>query len=156
MADDGPRGSDGATDVTFRDLHAVDVRIVEMIQGTDKRLIEKVDAVDKRLAERVDSVSNIGDQRASFSERAIDKASSAMEKRLDGMNEFRKSLEDARKDSISRTEFDQWKVIITEQINRLENRSSGWDGGAKMLVIILTGFASVAGLILYALNILKK
>ncbi len=63
---------------------------------------------------------------------AVTKAETTTEKRLDGMNEFRRTLSDQARNFISKGEFDALK----ERIDRNEGRTSGVHDGWKWLLAV--------------------
>jgi hypothetical protein len=52
-----------------------------------------------------------------------------MDKRLDGMNEFRETLKDQAQGFVAKTSYD----ILVDRTNKLENRLSNFDGKVWML-----------------------
>jgi len=82
---------------------------------TDVALKEYLERVirdtSEGLSERIHALSRLIDQQRLYSERAVEKAEFAVDKRLTGMNEFR----DALKDQAGR-------MATIEQLDRLRDR----------------------------------
>lgn len=134
MADDGPRSSgETGMSLTIREhfavtQHALDERLGQRIDYVEKEdaaaicaLKAAVGALDQRITERLQALSILGDQRSEFSERAINKASESMEKRLDGMNEFRATLKDQALLYIARTEVETILRALNDRIDRRDH-----------------------------------
>lgn len=63
-------------------------------------------------------------------------ALTAQDKRLDGMNEFRKSLEDFQGRSVSRELFDQRSEQVNEKMQLFENFRSRAMGAGAILALL--------------------
>jgi hypothetical protein len=89
-------------------------------------------------------------------QRAVEKAETAVEKRLEGMNEFRGSLADQARLLMPRAEADSRISALTEQIKELasridrqEGRGSGLNAGWGYLI---GAVGLIAGLIALAMK----
>ena len=116
MADDGPRVNNSGTSPN------------DTTVPLQQLLMSVIHSVDVRLSERIQAEHNYAEERSKSAKEAVDIARISMESRLDGMNEFRKSLEDARRDSISRPEYDAWKKGIEDRVTKNELKNSNVDG----------------------------
>lgn len=81
-------------------------------------------------------------------EKAIDLAREAMEKRLEGMNEFRAQLKDQASVLITRNEVDVQITRINTDIKLLNESKAKLEGKASQSAMNATIALSVAGLIL--------
>jgi hypothetical protein len=99
-----------------------------------------------RVNERFLSVEKLTDQAFSNSQRAIDKADMATEKRFEGVNEFRAALADQAANFVTRQDL----VAITEkfevQIDALKEArasSEGQQAGSRLTTTTLIAITSV-------------
>jgi hypothetical protein len=97
----------------------------------------------------------------SAADRAVTKAEQAVERRLEGMNEFRAAMADQQAKLPTRTEVDSAIAVVIarldslgERITRLEqaqSRAAGMGAGAWQLWLALGGIvALIAGLLMIA------
>lgn len=96
------------------------------------------DELEKRITER-----------ASLLERALDKADEQMNKRLEGMNEFRQSMEDQRARLASRELVDTLTGALEKRIRELEN----WSANVQGRLLVISG---VWGLVVMFLSVLAN
>jgi hypothetical protein len=95
----------------------------------------------------------------SSAERAVAKADLAVEKRFDGVNEFRQALADQSNSLLPRQEYNAQHGALVERIeqlvllvNKMEARTDGRSGIATPLLVTLAGFGASA-LVTFALLI---
>lgn len=95
------------------------------------------------------------DLRFNTSQRAIEKAEAAVERRLEGMNEFRASLADQARLLMPRLEADSRISALAEQIRNLESRidrqegrGSGLNAGWGYLIGAVGLIAGLIGIVL--------
>jgi hypothetical protein len=89
----------------------------------------------------------------SAAEKAITKADSALEKRLDGMNEFRASLNDQNAQFLPRAEYgvqhkalDEKVVDISQRLLTIEARKSGVGSVGNIVLGSLLALAAIAAI----------
>lgn len=82
----------------------------------DQRFTAAEIAIDKAVASTVLAV----DKAFAQSQRAIDKAEEAVEKRLEGMNEFRQQLNEERANYLTLESWEQQKQALVSRIEVLE------------------------------------
>jgi DNA anti-recombination protein RmuC len=147
---DSAWGTSQATDVSLRE------HLTELIRQTEKRSDERFEAMQKAV-----------DAAFASSQRAIDKTNEALDKRFEGVNEFRQTLSDqavtfVTKDSMSaltdklQASIDNNRRDLDALAKRLDLRE-GQEAGSKLttgtLVTIITVGVGVIGLIVVIANV---
>ena len=146
---DPAAGSSAATDVSLREF-----------------LTLMVEAEMRRVNERFQAVEN--STRAAFenSQRAIDKADMATEKRFEGVNEFRAALSDQASQFVTAEQLqavsdklEAGYIRNREDIDRLGvrmERREGETAGSRLtygtIAALLAAFATIIGLLVVAAN----
>ncbi len=87
-------------------------------------------------------------------EKAIALAYQSMEKRLEGMNEFRDTLRDQASRFVTRVELDAQIEKIEANLRPLELSKANLEGKASQTAFYIAIFFSVAGLILGIINLI--
>jgi hypothetical protein len=95
------------------------VRLERAVEDAVQRL-EKSVAASFATHERIHTVEKL----------QVDKAESAMNKRLEGMNEFRSALQDQASKAVTRELFDAKFDALAEAINKIEKRMAYYSGAA--------------------------
>ena len=89
----------------------------------------------------------------------IDKANAlayqSMEKRLEGMNEFRDTLKDQASKFVTRTELESSLKEMNGSIRSLEISKAVLEGKASQSSLILTAIISFAGLVIGIIGLLR-
>lgn len=102
--------------------------------------------VDRRL---IDLESRI-EAATRTSETAINKASEAVDRRLEGMNEFRQAINDQAGTLLTRRESDVWRTAIERDIHSIQRRldkTEGRGGGrSDVWVWLVAGVAMLVSL----------
>lgn len=113
----------------------------------------------RRVNQRFDAVEKATAQAFENSQRAIDKADVATEKRFEGVNEFRAALADQAANFVTRADLTALTEKVDIQIKSLQESratSEGQDAGARLtygsLAALLAAFATVIGLLVVAAN----
>jgi hypothetical protein len=78
-----------------------------------------------------------------------------MEKRLDGMNEFRKSNEDQAARSVTRLEFEAFRELFAKTIKPLETAKDRAEGKASQNAVLVAYVIGGIGLLVAILGYLK-
>ena len=90
-------------------------------------------------------------------DKAVNKSERAMDKRLDGMNEFRDALEDQNRTFMPRKELESIIGDIQDKLNRLEKHqeriANMKQGGNIVWAYVLSGVSLMAALIALVTNI---
>lgn len=81
------------------------------------------------LEQRISATEKLLDEKLRSRDHAVAIATAAMDKRLDGMNEFRETLKDQAQGFVAKTSYD----ILVDRTNKLENRLANFDGKVWML-----------------------
>lgn len=90
------------------------------------------------------SLKDYTDQRFADNERAIDKAAAAVDKRLDGMNEFRDQLRDQASTFLPRTEYQVHHEALMDRVMLLES----WRNKTLGVVAVLTILSGTLGAVI--------
>jgi len=80
------------------------------------------------LAERIDHERELRENDAKASAKALQTATETLEKRLEGMNEFRAQLTEQGRDFIARTEYDAKHEALLNRLQVLERQSERQQG----------------------------
>lgn len=116
--------------------------------GDIERLRAEVAALDRYLNARIDSQAEKVALALAASDRAINKAETAYDKRFESVNEFRLTLSDQTKTLVPRTEFDQLAKSLTEKIDDLKNieaLTAGRSAGIRLTTgALFAGLAALA------------
>lgn len=83
-------------------------------------------------------------------------ARNAMEKRLEGMNEFRDALKDQTNKFVTRQEMTDSMLRISEDIRILRESKATIEGKASQNAMIATLIVAVGGLIVGTVSLFKK
>jgi soluble cytochrome b562 len=102
---------------------------------------KEVISLEKYFAALINERDKALDQRFKDMEKAVTKAETAHEKRLEGMNEFRGQLLDQAKSFLPREQFDN----LLKRVDKIENLKQGGNqawfilvAGAGLLIAFLT------------------
>jgi hypothetical protein len=96
------------------------------------------------------------DTRLNSIDKALGLASAQMEKRLEGMNEFRDALKDQAGRFITRAELEAYLDKINFNIKSLELSKATLEGKASQQSVILTALLSLCSLILGIIGVFTK
>jgi predicted nucleic acid-binding Zn-ribbon protein len=141
-------------------------QMLRAIENLEKQLTAKIDALERevnlretyRLELKGDAEKALTAAMAS-AERAVNKAEVSAEKRFEGINEFRKTLNDQAALFMPRTEFDTAHDALVEIVNTLSgrrDRSVGSVAGARLTTAGMgAGLAALAAVVIIA-NILSS
>lgn len=86
-------------------------------------------------------------------EKSIEVAHEEMNRRLEGMNEFRKQLDRQSDDFFSRSEHELFRRKVEEDIQGLREFRSEMRGKASQSSVILSTLLAVGGLLLASISI---
>lgn len=95
------------------------------------------------------------ESRISALEKATDVASSAMDKRLDGMNEFRDTLRDQAGRFVTQNEIRSQLDAINAKVGSLEKFQAVVESKASMNAVYLSYILGLLGLIIGIIGLLK-
>jgi hypothetical protein len=85
-------------------------------------------------------------------EKSTDLAARIMEKRLEGMNEFRETLKDQASQFVTRTELIVIQKAIEKDIRELRDFKATIEGKASQLSVIIATALSILGLFLAVIS----
>lgn len=89
-------------------------------------------------------------------EKATEIAASQMEKRLDGMNEFRQQLKDQEATYLTRTEYQTARGAVERDIRMLLDSKATLDGKASQQALNVATVISIAALVMALLGLLLR
>ena len=89
-------------------------------------------------------------------EKATDLAARTLEKRLEGMNEFREALKNQTSLFVTRTEIDIQLSKINDDIRELRESKAMLEGKASQLYVTITLVVALLGLIIGVVGIFYK
>jgi hypothetical protein len=87
-------------------------------------------------------------------QRAVDKAEASMAYRLQGMNEFRETIQDIQSKSIPRTEYDVAHKQIEKEIKILQASASEAKGKASATAMFIVAGIALASLLINVIQLL--
>jgi hypothetical protein len=96
------------------------------------------------------------DERLKDAAAARGDALSAMNKRLDGMNEFRDTLRDQAAQFLTRKEYDAKHEVLTLQIRALELSKAVLDGKASQGAVIAAYIVSGIGILISLIDLVSR
>jgi hypothetical protein len=102
------------------------------------------------------SLRDYVDSRLSAMDRAVVLAREQMERRLDGMNEFRDTLRDQASKFITRAECDLAKDKIEDDVQELREFRAALDAKASQGAVYIAYGLSALGLLLGAIGLLVR
>ena len=114
--------------------------------------VSQRDYFDRILVERDKKF----DERFEFQKDAVASALASMDKRLDGMNEFRASLQDQTRNQVSKSEFQSFKDATDKDIRMLRESKAELDGMASQSSVNLSLGISVLGLLVGSMSIVMR
>ncbi|WP_158708803.1 hypothetical protein [Streptomyces sp. NRRL S-920] len=110
---------------------------------------------DKRYDQRFNDLDMATKAALAASEKAVNKAENAMERRFEGVNEFRSTLSDqasqfmTRLEAVAAIERNSERIQeLTDRLNRSEGKGAGLNAGWAYLIAGVTVIAAVVGIIL--------
>ena len=89
-------------------------------------------------------------------DRATNTAAALMEKRLEGMNEFRNTLKDQANQFLTRNEFVMMMDKMTSEINALREFRVSVESKASQTSVIFVGVLSVIGVLIGVVGLFWK
>ena len=89
-------------------------------------------------------------------ERAVDVASQGMNKRLEGMNEFRQQLKDQTNTFLTRNEYETKHTLLADKISDLRESRAEMAGKASQKSVNITLLISILGLVIGLVSILHS
>ena len=88
-------------------------------------------------------------------EKATEVASGAMDRRLDGMNEFRDTLRDQASRFVTREELDIKIGVVVEAISELKMYKAQMEGRASVSSVYVSYAIALLGIVLSVISLLK-
>lgn len=125
------------TDNAPNDRVTLEKLIDTKLSALERLLCLKVSALDKSVSARLDAL-----------DRATKLASDTMEKRLEGMNEFRAQLKDQAGTFISRQELEAFKALVDADMRVLREANAKAEGKASQQAVNVSTIIAIVGLLL--------
>ena len=88
-------------------------------------------------------------------EKATEVASGAMDRRLDGMNEFRDTLRDQASRFVTREEMEVKLGVLMDAISELKDYKAHMEGRASMSSVYVSYAIALLGIVLSVISLLK-
>lgn len=110
-------------------------------------MLHLLEESDKRYSQRFDAQEKAVQAALANAERALSTASSAADKRLDSMNEFRGALRDQQNTFIPRSEVSGMVRALSDKIERLEADLASRTGSKAQAAERQTGVMWLVGLV---------
>jgi hypothetical protein len=121
---------------------------------TLERLIDtKLAAVERLLCFKVEALERSVTARLDALDRATQLATSTMDKRLEGMNEFRAQLKDQAGTFLSRQELEAFKALVETDMRVLRQANAEAKGKASQQSVLVSNIIAIAGLVLALLSL---
>jgi hypothetical protein len=111
---------------------------------------------NEALAERLMALERMIKDRFEVADAAIALASRSMEKRLDGMNEFRESLRDQAARMVPKSEFDIVAGKIQEDIKILMKSRAELEGKASQQALLLVLAVAMSGMLFGIIGLIMR
>lgn len=115
---------------------------------------DKLANLEKSIDTRFQSVNLMTNSALASADKATLKAETAVERRLEGLNELRGMANDQQRTFIPRAEIDIINKTLSDRLDKIENRmvaleseKSGSAKGVSWVVAIFGGVLGIAGLI---------
>lgn len=125
---------------------AMQVSVNERMNEGDAHLRQHIDQQVVQIQQALDAARREFDTVHSSSEKAIQKAENAADKRFEGVNKFREQLNDQAKEFMPRelatAQFDEFRKQITE-LQRKESTKTGQSRGNEKAVAMLIAVSTV-------------
>jgi hypothetical protein len=125
------------------------------VEELDKRLSGVIEARSQLVNTAIKSVEQSAQAALAASEKATTKAEASSEKRFEGTNEWRATVQDLIKDTVSRTEVDAKMLAVDKEmsgivsrIDRIEAKGLGIQTGWGILVTVITLAAIIFGVVM--------
>jgi hypothetical protein len=120
----------------------------------------KIDAMGATFQTRVEAVDTATRLAIDSVDKATSLAALQLEKRLEGMNEFRNALKDQNATMLSRTEYSSEHRNLSDRISALELSRAELQGKASQMSVnvatILSGLGLLISLVLGLLHVMGK
>jgi phosphopantetheinyl transferase (holo-ACP synthase) len=112
--------------------------------GLREYVLELLDERDVRYQQRFEAQTKAVEAALLAAKEAVIKAELAMEKRFDGVNEFRETLSDQAAQFVTLAQF----ADLKERVGRSEGHSTGMNASWAVMVSVIVAAASVIGVVL--------
>ena len=123
--------------------------------GSDSVVDARLTAIERELKQDV-PLREYFDARLAAVEKASTLAAATLEKRLEGMNEFRDTLKDQASRFVTRDELALQIKANREAINELRTFKDRLEGKASASSVYVTGALAIIGIITSVLGLLFK
>ena len=127
----------------------------EAYAAADRRYEQRFEAQEKAVSAAFAAQKEAINAALAAADRAVTKAETAVEKRLEGVNEFRQTLDDQQKTLITRSEVGEIRHALTEKLDRLtktmdmlqaerQGLKGGWAAAVAVVMFVVTVMTLVA------------
>jgi hypothetical protein len=108
-----------------------------------------IDDLERRVGDRFQASDKQNSLALAASDKAVEKAELASEKRFDGANEFRQTLADQAKEFVAKSSLDDLRDklnMVVSRIDRMESKGQGLASGWGYLVAGIATLALIIGI----------
>jgi len=123
--------------ISWRDYVAIDARLAA--------LDERVTALDRRVCEAAAAQDKLAETTARTTTLALDKASAAIEKRLDALNELRSMVKDREAAMATRESLDAQIALVSAEVRANRERLGLIEGKGAGVSLAWAVFAGAVG-----------
>lgn len=129
---------------------------LERLDKDLSRLSNKVDSLPCfALTEKIDGLERYVDEKFSAQALAVDMARNTMDKRLDGMNEFREALRDQASKMMTRSEYAVNHEKFRDELTKLTRSMERMEGKASQTSFYITAGIAIISLVFGAIHVLR-
>lgn len=129
---------------------------LERLDKDLSRLSAKVDTLPCfGLVEKLDGLERYVDEKFNAQALAVEMARNTMDKRLDGMNEFREALRDQASKMMTRSEYAVNHEKFRDELSSLTKAKERMEGKASQTSFYVTAGIAIFSLLLGAIHVFK-
>lgn len=143
-----------------RRLEEIVKRLDAMLREKDLRDQQRFDAQQKALTDALLAAEKAVTAALTAANTAVTKAEVANEKRLDGVNEFRRTVQDLTQFLVTKAEINPQMEAVREKIaeltDRFNRREGSGEGASKLWGYALGALGAVAILVVFVKDLLGK
>lgn len=140
--------------------HALEQIVLTGFESREARMRETVETLEKAVASGFDAREKIVNGAFAANREAIVKAELSIEKRLDSVNEFRKTLSDQTASFVPRQELDQRFLAVEKSVDHIDKQLSETAGKSHGLNqgwgILLGAIGFIVALVTLFQNLIRR
>jgi len=141
---------------TTASIEALEKSINSKIDALEKSINSKIDALEKSFNNKHNTLEGSTDLKYNNIEKNTTLAAKSIDRRLEGMNEFRDALKDQTAKFLTKDEFNTLHNRVEEDIKVLRENKAMLEGKASMTSVYIAYGIGLIGLIIALLGIFIK